>query len=136
MGANLGVGRYGENVAARYLESRGMTIVERNWRCSQGEIDIVALEGQVVAVVEVKTRRSDRFGSPFEAIDARKSARLRRLAALWLRSPAGERIALAVDPRRFVGAGMSRIHQVRIDAVGVLLPGRGAAVVRHLRGVA
>lgn len=136
MGANIGVGRYGEDVAARYLESHGMRIVERNWRCGQGEIDIVAIEGDIVAVVEVKTRRSQRCGSPFEAIDPRKAARLRRLAVQWLRSPSRERAESVLGACSPAERRPPPVRQLRIDAVAVLLSRRGPAEVRHLRGVA
>ncbi|MSY98262.1 MAG: YraN family protein, partial [Actinobacteria bacterium] len=62
------LGQYGEEVAARYLSGLGMKVIERNWRCEFGEIDIVASEGIALVVCEVKTRSSEAFGSPFEAI--------------------------------------------------------------------
>ena len=66
-------------VAARNLEDDGLVVLERNWRCDIGEIDIVAREGDVLVVCEVKTRSSLRHGSPFEAITERKLHRLERL---------------------------------------------------------
>ena len=78
------VGAYGERLAARYLVESGMQILDRNWRCDQGEIDIVAMDGTCLVIVEVKTRRSLAFGSPVEAVSAVKAARLRRLAGCWL----------------------------------------------------
>ncbi len=111
------VGAYGERVAARHLEAAGLEVLERNWRCDQGEIDLVALDGSCLVVCEVKTRRSLAYGSPVEAVTPRKAARLRRLAGCWLESH-----DLVVD-------------DVRIDVVGVLRPRRGAAQVEHLVAV-
>jgi putative endonuclease len=110
------LGQYGERVAARHLAAAGLTIVARNWRCPDGEIDIVARDRDVVVICEVKTRSSSAFGTPAEAITRTKADRLRRLAMLWLREhPAG-------------GA------DVRFDVVSVLLPRAGAPAVEHLRG--
>ena len=83
MAAKDELGRAGEARAAQHLEEHGYLVVDRNWRCPDGEIDLVALIGDEVVVVEVKTRRGDRFGHPLEAIDARKRTRLWRLAAAW-----------------------------------------------------
>ncbi len=118
MAAKDTVGRYGEDVAARHLIENGLVVLQRNWRCELGEIDIVARDGDCLVVCEVKTRRSDAFGSPQEAVTPRKVARLRRLAARWLQE--------------------SGMHppQVRIDVVAVLRPPSGPALVEHLRAVA
>ena len=62
------LGDYGERLACRYLLGQGLTILDRNWRCARGEIDIVALDGRCVVVCEVKTRTSEAFGAPFEAV--------------------------------------------------------------------
>lgn len=111
------LGDYGERLAARYLAERGLTVLERNWRCAHGELDLVAREGDCLVFCEVKTRRSQRFGAPVEAVTPRKAARLRRLAAAWLREhdERGERI--------------------RIDVIGILRPAQGPARLRHLVGV-
>ena len=84
MAAKDELGRAGEDRAARYLESIGCTIVDRNWRCGAGEIDIVATTPLALLIVEVKTRRADGFGHPLEAIDAHKRARLWRLGIAWI----------------------------------------------------
>jgi len=112
------LGAYGERVAAAHLVAAGMTVLDRNWRCPIGEIDIVARDGDVLVVCEVKTRSSTALGHPLEAVTARKAARLRRLAAAWITE--------------------RQVHppDVRIDLVGVLRPARGAADVEHVRGVA
>ncbi|AUG79876.1 hypothetical protein CFP65_5166 [Kitasatospora sp. MMS16-BH015] len=82
--SNIGLGRYGEEVAVRRLVEEGLCILERNWRCGEGELDIVALEGETLAVCEVKTRSERGFQQPSEAIDQAKAERLRRLAERWL----------------------------------------------------
>ena len=111
------LGAYGERLAADHLAAAGMTLLARNWRCPIGEIDIVARDGDVLVICEVKTRSSTAFGHPLEAVSARKAARLRRLAAAWI-------TATGVHPA-----------DVRIDLVGVLRPARGAAAIEHVRGV-
>jgi putative endonuclease len=78
------VGRTGEALAARFLESRGMRIVARNLRCRLGEIDLVARDGAILVLVEVKTRRASGGVLPQEAVDGRKQARLARLARGYL----------------------------------------------------
>lgn len=114
----IAVGQYGEEVAARRLRAEGLVVLDRNWRCSIGELDLVCRDGNELVAVEVKTRSGDLFGSPLEAVTPRKAARLRRLLAQWL----GEH---QVSP-----------SGLRIDVVGVRVPIRGAAQVEHLRGVA
>src|SRR5919112_703130 len=78
----LATGRYGEERAAHWLAGQGMVLLDRNWRCELGEIDLVLRDGAVVVVCEVKTRASGAFGSPVEAVTPAKLARLRRLTIL------------------------------------------------------
>jgi putative endonuclease len=80
----LAVGRFGEDLAAAHLEAAGLRILDRNWRCAEGEIDIVAADGRALVVCEVKTRSGLGFGDPAEAVDRVKAARLRRLALRWM----------------------------------------------------
>lgn len=77
------LGRAGERVAAEYLRARGFEILDRNWRCPAGEVDLVVADADTVVVVEVKTRRSAAFGHPFEAIGGPKLRRLHQLAREW-----------------------------------------------------
>lgn len=118
MRATQALGQYGEDLAARVLAEAGLVVLERNWRCEAGEIDIVAREGDVVVVCEVKTRTSTAYGPPSHAVTPHKAARLRRLALRWL------------DEHPV------RPAQIRIDVVGILRPPHGSAVIEHLRGVA
>ncbi len=111
------LGRYGEDVAVRHLEDDGYVVLDRNWRCEIGEIDIVAREHDVLVVCEVKTRSSLRHGSPFEAITERKLHRLERLGIAWMRV-----------------RGM-RPRSMRVDIVSVLRPRTGPTVVEHVRGL-
>ena len=79
------LGRWGENKAAAWYESRGWEILDRNWRGTGGEIDLILRRGDVVVFCEVKTRTGNAFGHPAEAVDARKQQRIHGLAAEWLR---------------------------------------------------
>lgn len=115
MRAKDAVGRYGEDVAARHLEAAGLAVVERNWRCPEGEIDIVAWHGPVLVFCEVKTRSGVAFGVPAEAVTPVKAARIRRLACRYL-----------VERR-------PPYAELRFDVVSVLRQPRGAAAVEHLQ---
>ncbi len=77
-------GRAGEDLAAQYLKQQGYTILERNYRLRIGEVDIIARDGEYLVFIEVKTRRSTRFGSPFEAVDARKQQQIVKIASAYL----------------------------------------------------
>lgn len=116
-GRRQALGRYGEGLAARRLEESGLVLLDRNWRCPDGELDLVAREGDTVVICEVKTRSSVTAGTPHEAVTPDKLARLRRLGARWVREH-------AATPRG-----------VRIDLVAVSVPRRGAPVVDHVRGL-
>jgi putative endonuclease len=111
------LGAYGEEVAARYLQGIGLAVLERNWRCDIGEVDIVCREGATLVICEVKTRSSLAAGTPHEAITDAKLARLKRLGERWARDR-------GVRP-----------DGIRIDLVAVLRPRRGAAQVDHVRGL-
>jgi len=109
------VGAYGERVAERYLTEAGLIVLDRNWRCAEGEIDLVLRDGPDLVFCEVKTRRGGAYGRPAEAIRPAKVRRLRRLATLWL-------ARADVHPR-----------DVRFDVVEVLPQLRGASQVEHIR---
>ena len=117
MGAKDVLGREGEQAAASYLEGCGFRILDRNWRCADGEIDIVAADRRTLVVCEVKTRSGTRYGTPLDAVGHRKHRRLRKLAALWL-----------------LAHGL-RFDQIRIDVLGLLRDGDGAFTIEHVRAV-
>ena len=113
----VALGAYGEAVAERHLVDAGMVVLDRNWRCSAGEVDLVLREGGVLVICEVKTRSSDRCGAPVEAVTPAKVRRLQRLSRLWMEQHG------------------VRASDVRIDMVGVLRPRRGPAQIDHVRGI-
>ena len=114
----IALGRRGEELAARYLEGEGYAILDRNWRCALGELDLVCRDGPRIVVAEVKTRRSLAAGHPLESIVPSKRRRLGALAWEWMRAHPEERGA------------------PRIDAVAVLLgPRAPEPVVVHVVGV-
>jgi putative endonuclease len=80
----LRLGAEGEALAAAWYEAHGYTVLARNWRCSEGEIDLVLHRGRAVVICEVKTRSSNAFGVPAEAVTSTKRAKLRVLASRWL----------------------------------------------------
>ena len=102
------VGRSGEDLAARWYEDEGFEVLARNWRCRQGELDLVARRGRLVVFCEVKARTTDAFGVPAEAVGPVKQAKVRRLAALWF----------AAEARSSEGSGRS--GPVRFDVASVL----------------
>ena len=111
------IGRQGEQVAAEYLEQAGFRILDRNYRCPGGEIDIVAADGRVLVACEVKTRSGVRYGAPVEAVTGEKLRRLRRLAVRWV-----------------LAHGLT-FDGLRVDIVGVLTTASGDFTIEHLRGV-
>lgn len=113
------LGGSGEDAAAAYLTELGCEVLDRNWRCREGELDIVAREGGVLVVCEVKTRSGLGFGSPLEAVTELKARRLRRLAVRWL------------TEHRDTWSGFA---DIRFDVVAVLAEGDDTTI-DHLRGV-
>lgn len=79
------LGRKGEDISVEFLRKQGYKIIKRNYRCSLGEVDVIARDKQVICFVEVKTRRTDRYGLPEEAIDSYKQRRLARVALSYLK---------------------------------------------------
>jgi putative endonuclease len=111
----LQLGSLGEHIAARYLTDVGLRVLDRNWRCREGELDIVARETDALVFCEVKTRRGVGFGHPVDAVTHAKQRKLRLLAQRWLT------------------AHEEHAPEVRFDVVGVLVrPGR-PALITHLR---
>lgn len=91
------IGRWGEQAVAEWLERHGFRLLARNWRRREGELDIVALQGATLVFIEVKTRRSEAFGTPEESVDERKQRQLARLAQRYL----DENPSLTFDECRF-----------------------------------
>lgn len=113
------LGAMGEALAADHLTSTGLRILQRNWRCRYGELDVIACDeaARTVVFVEVKTRTGDGYGGLAYAVDERKVRRLRRLAGLWL---AGQR---------------QRWAAIRIDVIQVRIGRRRTPEITHLQGV-
>lgn len=115
MNANskLVLGKAGEQVAEQYLKNKGYKLVERNYRCPLGELDLIVLDRRVVVFVEVKTRSGHGYGSPLEAVEFRKQRKLIQAAQYFLSE--------------------KKLHQrdARFDVVGISWPGR-EPVVEHI----
>ncbi|WP_144877520.1 YraN family protein [Microbacterium sp. 1.5R] len=116
MAAKDELGRAGEARAAQHLLERGYEILSRNWRCAQGEIDIVAVSAGWLCIIEVKTRSSAAFGHPLEAVDSRKLGRLWQLAYAWV----------AAHPDRARGLTL------RVEAVSLIGSDPASAEIEHL----
>ena len=102
-------GAWGENRVARWYRDAGYEILDRNWRARSGELDLVAARGGEIVFCEVKTRRSDRFGAPAEAVDRRKQGRIRSLAVQWLKAH-NRRGSLRFDVATVVGPRLEVIE--------------------------
>ena len=107
------LGKQGERVAELYLQKKGYKVVERNYRCSGGELDLIVLDRRVVVFVEVKTRTGDGFGTPLEAVEFRKQQRMIRAAQFFLAEKNLQQ------------------RDARFDVVGVSWPGKDP-VVEHI----
>ncbi|MGB8650923.1 MAG: YraN family protein [Mycobacteriales bacterium] len=113
----VALGRWGEDLAAAHLQAAGYDVLARNWRCREGELDIVARDGAALVFVEVKTRSGLGYGEPAEAVGPVKARRIRGLALRWLAEcrPPGS-------------------HDLRFDVVSVVRRLGSEPVVLHLRG--
>jgi putative endonuclease len=114
---HLRTGERGETLAARYLEEQGLIVLSKNWRCPEGELDLVLTDGHILIVCEVKTRTTDNYGTPAEAVDDAKASRIRRLARRW--------------------RALHRAANVdtRYDIVAILWPPDDKPKINHLKGV-
>ena len=110
------LGNFGEELAAAYLVAQGYEVLARNWRCREGELDIVARDGTALVFVEVKARSSTTFGEPAEAVGPIKARRIRMLACRWLSE---HRPAQA--------------HELRFDVISVIRRRGAAPELVHLR---
>jgi len=107
-------GKKGEELAAQYLKKRGYTIVERNYRCTNGEVDLIAVHRRVIVFVEVKTRRGEGYGLPVEAVEFHKKRKMIQAAEFFLHE--------------------KKLHQrdARFDVVGISWPGV-EPVIEHIQ---
>ncbi|GAA5147902.1 YraN family protein [Pseudonocardia eucalypti] len=110
------LGRRGEDLAVEYLERQGLVVLSRNWRCRDGELDVVATDRTRLVVCEVKTRSGTGYGSPAEAVTHQKAARIRRVTQSWL------------------AAHRTRWCEIRFDVLAVMAPPGGQVTVRHYPG--
>jgi putative endonuclease len=110
------LGRWGEDAAVAYLERHGLVVLSRNWRCRDGELDVVATDRKRLVVCEVKTRAGSGFGAPAESVTARKAARIRRATQSWLTT---HRV---------------RWCEIRFDVIAVLAPPGEPMTLQHYEG--
>lgn len=110
------LGSWGEDAAEKYLKKKGYTILERNFRCKLGEIDIIALDGRSLVFIEVKTRRNQNYGLPCEAVTAVKLQHLKRTAAYY------------------TAVHNADCWEPRLDVIEILARD-GRAYIRHMEGV-
>lgn len=115
-GRRLELGRRGEDLAATHLRNLGLVVLSRNWRCREGELDLVATDGKTLVVCEVKTRSGVRMGVPAEALTPEKIGRIRTLAGLWLRE-----FRVGWCPIRF-------------DVIAILAPPGQPPLLKHIKG--
>ncbi|MBK0421026.1 YraN family protein [Leucobacter sp. CSA2] len=111
------LGRRGEQIAADYLAARGMRILDRNWRSTHGELDLVVQDATHVIAVEVKTRSGTGYGSPLQAITPQKAARIRRTLFDWVRE------------HKMRGAAL------RMDVIGIVIRAGEPPKLDYLRGI-
>ena len=115
-GPSRSLGNDGETLAERHLRGLGYQILGRQVRLARGEIDLIAREGETIVFIEVKTRRSNRHGSPVEAVTPTKQQQLSRLALMWLKQH------------------QSLHRSARFDVIGVLWPPDSRKPeIRHIR---
>ena len=115
------LGRRGEEIASQALESQGYQVVEKNWRCRTGEIDIVARDGEYWVFVEVKLRSSDAFGTPEEAVTVAKQKRLLNTGMMYLAEHGLDEVEWRIDVVAITLADSGKVHRLTIyqDAVRI-----------------
>lgn len=113
--SHLALGRRGEDLAHRYLESEGLVVLARNWRCREGELDIVATDGNTLVICEVKTRSGIGYGIPAEAVTYAKIAKIRRITHQWM------------------SEWRLRFPVIRFDVVSIVWPQDGEPELDHIQ---
>ena len=106
----IDIGKRGETLAISFLKKNGYRIIESNFRCRYGEIDIIAQDGKTVAFIEVKTKTSNRFGSPTQAIDSRKQRQVSKTALAY------------ISQKRLTN------YSARFDVVGINIKGSNSEI--------
>lgn len=109
------LGAQGENLAAKYLTCHGYELIEKNYRCPFGEIDIIARRADIIVFIEVKTRQSMKFGRPGEAVNYYKQQKIIKTAQWYIHS-----------------SQLDRLH-FRFDVLEILRTPAGQATVNHVR---
>ncbi|MGD0622608.1 MAG: YraN family protein [Thermacetogeniaceae bacterium] len=109
-------GKKGEQIALSFLLGLGYQLVEKNWRCRSGEIDLIMMDGPMMVFIEVKARRGTWFGLPQEAVGSKKQAKIRRLAQYYLM------------------VAKRNEQDLRFDVVAVTFPGDREPLIEHLQG--
>lgn len=109
------LGKKGERVAVKYLKKLGFEIIECGFKAMRGEIDVIARENDTIVFVEVKTRKTNEFGSPVEAVDFRKQAQIKKIASIYI----------SKRYRKFIPC--------RFDVVGVFVREKGDFEISHIR---
>ncbi|MDI6689062.1 MAG: YraN family protein [Actinomycetota bacterium] len=112
----MSIGPSGEDLACSHLRKKGYRIIERNFRCKLGEIDIIALKDDILVFCEVKTRQNKEFGEPFEAVTTHKQNRLRMIAQFYL----------LTHPKA------NNVPNLRFDVLSILLNQRGKQEILHM----
>jgi putative endonuclease len=115
-GPDMTLGSWGEHSAAKYLIRKGYIILERNFRCRLGEIDLIALDGRTLVFIEVKTRRNRSYGLPCEAVNAQKLRHLKRMSSYYITIHHAEH------------------RDARLDVVEILTEG-GRTYFRHIENI-
>jgi putative endonuclease len=117
--ARRALGQLGEDVAARHLQRLGYVILERNYRCREGEVDIIARDGERLVFVEVRARRGTAFGTPKESVTPRKQARLATVARRYLQEHDYSEVDWGIDvvALQFTSRGVLQHLEVIRNAV-------------------
>jgi putative endonuclease len=108
--ARRALGSRGEQAVAEWYEAHGYEVVARNWRCRDGELDLIVKQGRRLVFCEVKTRTTTAFGAPAEAVTRPKQARIRRLAARWLQEAPIRAVSIRFDVAAVLGGEIEVIE--------------------------
>lgn len=110
------IGKWGENLACKYLENNQYKVIERNFACRQGEIDIIAkdIEKQELVFIEVKTRSNFKYGNPIEAVNKQKQKHIKRVAKYYIYKKHRNRVAVRIDVIEiYIQSKNYKIHHIK-----------------------